>query len=103
MKPCLALALALPLVLSACGDKSDTATGEATTVEEICATVFECFETDWGWPSEADCQASWLQDCTDSDAYLGCMSACVAGDCAGFALEDGTGGCEPDCWSAHCL
>jgi hypothetical protein len=105
----LVLVLACPLMLMGCpevagdDDDDDDATGEPTTVEDICATVFDCFANAWGWTSEDECQDLWLTGCADSDGYLLCTADCVAADCAGFALEDGTGGCEPDCWSGYCM
>ena len=84
-------------------DDDDDAIGDPTSVADICATVFECFANDWGWSSEQECTKLWLTGCADENAYLVCAEACITGDCAEFALEDGTGGCEPDCWSAHCM
>ena len=84
------------------GDDDD-ATGDPTTVAEICATVFDCFANDWGWTDLAQCEELWLTGCVDETAYLICTAGCITGDCAEFALEDGSGGCEPDCWAAHCM
>lgn len=86
----------------AVGDDDD-ATGDPTTVSEICTTVFDCFANDWGWTDLEECEELWLSGCSDETAYLVCTAACITGDCAEFALEDGSGGCEPDCWSAHCM
>ena len=78
------------------------APAEATTVEAICSKVFECYSSNWGFETEEDCQNRWLTGCVDTDAYLLCAADCVSGDCADFAPEDGTSGCEPSCWSANC-
>ncbi len=104
----LALLSLFGLVVPACSgsggnnDDDTSPSGSPTTVEAICAKVFECFDNNWGWQSEDDCVTAWLTGCADTDGYLVCANTCVSGDCAGFALEDGTGGCEPDCWTAYC-
>ena len=103
-----AFALAGFTLLPGCGTTSDdddstsSGTGEPATVQEICSKVFDCFDNNWGWDSEESCQELWLTDCADTDAYLVCVADCLSGDCSGFALEDGTGGCEPDCWNSSC-
>ncbi len=80
----------------------DDTGGDPATVEDICATVFECFDNDWGWGSETECQDLWLTGCADESGYLECAGACLTGDCDDFAAVDGTSGCEPDCWSDFC-
>ena len=103
----LVLALAGGMMLAGCpstgpDDDDDDASGDPTTVEEICSTVFDCFDNNWGWDTEENCQLLWLTDCADETGYLQCTGACVTSDCADFAEEDGTAGCEPDCWSDFC-
>jgi len=92
----------------ATGDDDDDATGDddtggdPATVEDICATVFDCFDNNWGWSSEGECVDLWLTGCADEAGYLICAADCLTGDCADFAAVDGTSGCEPDCWSGYC-
>ncbi len=91
------LALALPLVgLLLGGCPSGVA-----TVEELCQTTFDCFDNNWGWTDQANCEDQWLTGCVDEEGYLACTGACVAGTCEGFATENGEG-CEPDCWAEYC-
>ncbi len=80
----------------------DDTGGDPATVEEICATVFECFDNNWGWGSETECHDLWLTGCADEAGYLSCTGACLTGECDDFAAVDGTSGCEPDCWADYC-
>ncbi len=87
---------------SAGGSGSGGAAG-AATVEELCAKVFDCFDDNWSWDTIDNCIALWLTNCVDEQSYLECAGACLTGDCDDFAAEDGSSGCEPDCWEAHCM
>jgi hypothetical protein len=84
-------------------DDDDDDDDDATTVAEICTIVFECFANDWGWTDLQECEELWLTGCADENAYLVCTNGCITGDCGDFALEDGSGGCEFDCWEAYCM
>ena len=97
MRTALVLILSLGgLLIAAC------ATGGSTTVEEICQTVFDCFDNDWGWPDQDTCVDQWFTGCADETGYLACTGSCVGGACEDFAVTDGTSGCEPDCWEEFC-
>ena len=109
--PLLVSLLALPFVLGVgqlgCpeggGDDDDDASGDPATVEEICETVFDCFDNAWGWGSLEECHDLWLTDCADEPGYLECTGACLTASCDDFAVVDGSSGCEPDCWTDHCM
>lgn len=84
-------------------DDDDDNGGDPATVEEICATVFDCFDNAWGWSNEAECNDLWLTDCADEPGYLDCTGACLTANCDDFAAVDGSSGCEPDCWADFCM
>lgn len=98
----LSVLLLLPMLGCSGDDDDDSTSGEPTTVQELCSKVFECFDDDWGWPSQDECESQWLTGCKDTTGYLTCAATCVSGDCSGFAAEDGSSGCEPDCWTEQC-
>jgi hypothetical protein len=72
--------------------------GAPTDVASICNKIFDCLEDQnfWGWDTQENCEASFLQDCESESGYLGCTATCVAGACTAWDP------CEPNCWTKHC-
>jgi hypothetical protein len=78
-----------------------------STVEEVCAKVFEC--GGWGWPDQATCESCFINgsgsecagyegtECGSEAGYFGCVCGCVDLDCTPF------GTCEGACWTDHCV
>ena len=93
----IAVAILAALFALGCGGDDDSSTGgDSATTGTVCSKIFECFETNWGFTSEQECQDLFLTDCTNESAYLSCAAGCVAGSC------DALDPCEPNCWDQNC-
>ncbi len=96
--------VALVVVVISCGDDDDDdddseSSDGSCTVNKVCQYIFDhCSGANF--TSIAQCESTWLDSCTNIDAYLPCACNC---------LENATGceviqtGCENDCWNSYCM